>query len=86
MTGHCYSINNHTWPQWEEKLTRAEEVTLVVQVNGKLRDRIMVAPSVTEDEARKLALASPRVKAHLEGKNLTKMIYVPGKLINLVVR
>ena len=65
---------------------REEEITLVVQVNGKLRDRITVPASITEAEAKKLALASKRVKAHLEGKKVIKTIYVPGKLVNLVVR
>ncbi len=86
QTGHCYSIHNHTWPRWEESLTKQEEVTLVVQVNGKLRDRIPVAPSIAEEEAKQLALGSQRVKTHLDGKQVVKIIYVPGKLINIVVR
>ena len=61
-------------------------VTLVIQVNGKLRDRLNVSVSITEDEAKKLALESPKVTPHLEGKQIVKVIYVPGKLINLVVR
>jgi leucyl-tRNA synthetase len=84
--GHEYSIHNQNWPKWDEALAREEEITLVVQVNGKLRDRIMVAASITEAEAKKLAGESKRVKAHLEGKKVVKTIYVPGKLVNLVVR
>jgi leucyl-tRNA synthetase len=85
-TGHEYSIHNQSWPKWDEALAKDEEVTLVVQVNGKLRDRIAVSVSITEAEARQLALESPRVKAHLEGREIVKAIYVPGRLINLVVR
>ncbi len=85
-TGHEYSIHNQRWPSWDEALAKDEEITLVVQVNGKLRDRITVLVSITEDEARKLVLERPRVKAYTEGKEIAKIIYVPGRLINLVVR
>jgi leucyl-tRNA synthetase len=85
-TGHDYSIHNQSWPRWDEELAKDEEITLVIQVNGKLRDRIAVAASVTEAEARQLAQESQRVKAHTEGKELLKTIYVPGRLVNLVVR
>jgi len=57
----------------------------VVQVNGKLRDRIIVPASITEAEARQLAVERQRVKAYLEGKKVLKTIYVPGRLINFVV-
>jgi leucyl-tRNA synthetase len=85
-TGHEYSIHNQQWPKWDEGLAKEEEVTLVVQVNGKLRDRIMVPASITEAEAKEKALGSQKIKAHLEGKEIVKTIYVPGKLVNLVVR
>ena len=85
-TEHEYSIHNQSWPDWDEALARDEEITLVVQVNGKLRDRIMVPASITEAEARQIALERQRVKAYLEGKEITDIIYVPGRLVNLVVR
>jgi leucyl-tRNA synthetase len=85
-TGHQYSIHNQSWPGWNEELAREEEITLVVQVNGKLRDRITVSASVTEDEAKKLALESQKVKPHIEGKNIAHVVYVPGRLVNLVVK
>jgi len=85
-TGHEYSIHNQSWPGWNEELAREEEITLVVQVNGKLRDRIAVSASVTEDEARQLALDSPRVKSYTEGKEIAQVVYVPGRLVNLVVK
>ena len=84
--GYEYSIHNQSWPNWDEGLAEDEEIILVVQVNGKLRDRLVVPVSITEDEAEELALASQRVKAYLEGKELVKTIYVPAKLVNLVVR
>jgi leucyl-tRNA synthetase len=86
QTGHEYSIHNQGWPKWDEGLAKDEEITLVVQVNGKLRDRIAVPASITEAEAKEKALASRKVKVHLEGKKIAKTIYVPGRLVNLVVR
>ncbi len=85
-TGHDYSIHNQSWPTWDEELAKEEEITLVVQVNGKLRDRITVPVSISEDEARQLAKESQRVKSFLGDKEVAKVIYVPGKLVNLVVK
>ncbi len=85
-TGHDYSIHNQSWPKWDEALAKDEEITLVVQVNGKLRDRIAVPVSITEAEAQQLALGRERIKAYLEGREITNIIYVPGRLVNLVVR
>ena len=84
--GHSYSIHNQSWPKWDKELAEDEEITLVVQVNGKLRDRIIVPASTTESEAKQMALGRQRVKAYLKGKEIIKMIYVPGRLVNLVVR
>ena len=85
-TGHTYSIHDQKWPTWNENLVQAEQVTLVIQVNGKLRDRFPVPVSISEEEAKKLAIASPKVKVHIEGKQIVNTVYVPRKLVNLVVR
>ena len=85
-TGYKYSIHNQSWPEWDEELAEDEEITLVVQINGKLRHRLTLPASVTEAEVRKVALNSQKIKAHLDGKKVIKVIYVPKKLINLVVR
>ncbi|MFC1932801.1 leucine--tRNA ligase [Chloroflexota bacterium] len=85
-TGHDYSVHNQSWPQWDEELAEEEEITLVIQVNGKLRDRITVPVSITEAEAKEKAHESERVKTYLKGKTIVKEIYVPGKLVNLVVK
>ncbi|UCH42987.1 MAG: leucine--tRNA ligase [Dehalococcoidales bacterium] len=84
--GNEYSVHNQDWPLWDEELAREDEITLVVQVNGKLRDRIAVPASITEAEAKEQALGSERVKTYLQGKETVKTIYVPGKLVNIVVR
>ncbi|HEY7348885.1 MAG TPA: leucine--tRNA ligase [Ktedonobacterales bacterium] len=82
--GHGGSIHTHPWPSFDEALTQDAVVTVVVQVNGKVRDKLEVAAEASEDEVRLLALASERVKKLLGGKEPEKVIYVPGKLINLV--
>jgi leucyl-tRNA synthetase len=85
-SGRPYSIHNQQWPEWDAALAAEEEITLVVQVNGKLRDRIPVAVDIGEEEAKELALSSEKVRAHLEGKQVQQVIYVPGRLVNVVVR
>ena len=84
-TGHAYSIHNQALPQWDEELARDEEITLVVQVNGRVRDRIQAPASIAEDEARRLALDSPKVQPYLDGSQIKQVIYVPGRLVNVVV-
>ncbi|MDO8614575.1 MAG: leucine--tRNA ligase [Dehalococcoidia bacterium] len=84
--GRPYSVHRQTWPAWDAELAREAEVTLVVQVNGKVRDRIQVAAGIPEGEAKELALASPQVRRYLEGAEIVRVIYVPGKLVNIVVR
>ena len=85
-TGRPYSVHAQTWPAWDPDLARDEEVTLVVQVNGKVRERIQVAADIAEGEAKELALASPLVRRHLEGHDIARIIYVAGKLVNIVVK
>ena len=62
-----------------------EKITLIVQINGKMRDKIEVARDITEEEARQIVLAGEKVKKWLESKKIRKIIFVPGRLINLVV-
>ena len=85
-TGHAYSVHQQSWPRWDAELAADEIITLVVQVNGRLRDRIEVPADIGEDEAKEVALQSERVQPHIAGKDVTKVIYVPGKLVNIVAR
>ncbi len=85
-TGHKYSIHNQPWPKWNEELAKEEEVTLVIQVNGKIRDKVTVPVSITEAEARELALSSERVKTYVKDNNVARVIYVPQRLINIVIK
>ena len=84
-TGRPYSIHNQPLPQWDDELARDEEITLVVQVNGRVRDRIQAPASIAEDEARTLALESHKVQPYLDGSQIKQVIYVPGRLVNVVV-
>ena len=84
--GMGYSVHVQEWPTFDEALTRHETVEVVVQVNGKVRDRLTVEPNITEEDAKALALASERVKEQVEGKSIVKVIFVPGRLLNFVVR
>jgi leucyl-tRNA synthetase len=86
LSGYDYSIHSQPWPQWREDLVKEEEITLVVQVNGKVRDRILAPASTTEVEAVQMALDSERAKPYLEGKQIVNKIYVPGKLVNIVAK
>jgi leucyl-tRNA synthetase len=73
------------WPEADESLLERDTFELVVQVNGKVRDRIEVAVSLSEDELVETAKASPKVQAHVNGKSVRQAIVVPRKLVNLVV-
>ena len=84
--GRPYSVHQQAWPTWDADLAREEEATLVVQVNGKVRDRFQVAADIDEANAREKALASPRVQAHIDQRKVQRVIYVPGKLVNVVVK
>jgi leucyl-tRNA synthetase len=84
--GHPYSIHSQRWPKWDKKLAVDEEVILVVQINGKVRDKLVVSVSITEREAKELALAQERIKTYIEGKSIARTIYVPGKLLNMVLK
>ncbi len=78
------STHSAEWPSFDAEIAKEEQITLVVQVNGKVRDRVMVAADATDDELRELALASERVRAHTAGKEIRKVIVVPGRLVNIV--
>ncbi len=83
--GHKTSIHRELWPICDEKLTREEKFTLVIQVNGKVRDTIEVDAGISEADAKKLALSNEKIKNLLGSREPKKVIYVPKKLVNIVV-
>ena len=82
--GHGYSIHQQAFPAWDDALAAEDEITLVAQVNGRLRDRLNVPADISEADAKAAALGSPRVLAHIEGKPVRNVVYVPGRLVNVV--
>jgi leucyl-tRNA synthetase len=84
VLGNTTSVHLARWPAYDPELTRAERVTCVIQVDGKVRDRIEVEPEVAEEELRDAALASAKVKAALAGRPVARVVVVPPKLVNLV--
>ena len=79
-----YSIHLQQWPKVDEEAAAEDEITLVVQINGKVRDRILVAVDISETDARNAALSSKAIQSALAGKTPRKVIYVPGRLVNIV--
>ena len=84
--GEPYSVHNQPWPQWDEAVAADEVVTLVVQVNGKVRDHLSVPVGISEREAQEMALGSAKVQRYTANKNLVKIVYVPEQVINVVVK
>ncbi len=83
--GHTTSVHLESVLEPSEEALAVDEVTIVVQVNGKIRARIAAAPGISESAAIELALADANVRSQIDGKSIRKQIFVPDKLVNLVV-
>ena len=83
--GQPYSIHLRPWPEADAALAADELITLVVQVNGKVRGKVEVSADIDEPEARHQALALPNVARAADGREPRRVIYVPGRLVNIVV-
>lgn len=86
MMGHEPSVANQSWPTYDEELCREDTMEMVVQINGKLRSRIMMPKSASKDEMIAAAKADEKSKVWLDGKTIVKEIAIPGKLVNFVVK
>ncbi len=80
------SIHDQAWCKWDENLAKSSSITLVVQVNGKVKDKIEVDAEISKEDMEKQALNSEKVKALTDGKTIVKVIVVPKKLVNIVVK
>lgn len=80
-----FSVHQQSWPTYDPALTVEQTITLVIQVNGKVRDRVAVAAGIDDEQARRRALESERVSQYLAGRSPKKVIVVPGRLVNVVV-
>lgn len=78
-----HPLDSQPWPEWDESCLEANEIPLVLQVNGKVRDQVTVSKDASREDLEKLALNNPRVQQFLEGKTVRKVIVVPGKLVNI---
>jgi leucyl-tRNA synthetase len=86
VLGLQYSVHQQRWPSYDESVLAQSEVTLVVQINGKVRDQVVVDAGIARDEAqvRDIVLGLPKIQQHLSGVTVRKIIFVPGKLANIV--
>lgn len=80
------SIHDEKWCEWDENLAKASKITLVVQVNGKVKDKLEADEGLNDEELKNMALSSDKVKELTAGKNIVKVIVVPKKLVNIVVK
>ena len=80
------SIHEQKWLEWDENLAKASSITLVVQINGKVKDKIDVDEGLSQDEMKEVALNSPKVKDLTSGHEIVKVIVVPKKLVNIVIK
>jgi leucyl-tRNA synthetase len=85
VLGHSQSVHRQAWPDYDEALTVEVQVTLMVQVNGKLRDRVMVAVDEADDKVQAAVLAAENVQRHLNGLPIRQVVIVPNRLVNIVV-
>jgi leucyl-tRNA synthetase len=85
MLGHTGGLWKAGWPAFDEALTREDEVEIPVQVNGRLRGKVKTAVGTGAEEVERLAQADAVIAPHLAGKSIVKRIFVPDKLLNLVV-
>jgi leucyl-tRNA synthetase len=76
---------NQKWPSYNAKLIKEENVLLIAQINGKVRDKIEISADITQKEAEKTVLQSEKIKQLLQGKEVKKIIFVPNKLVNIVI-
>jgi leucyl-tRNA synthetase len=79
------SIHNQKWPEYDPKLIEEAKIQLIIQINGRVRDKVEVPINISQEEAEEIVLKREKVKKWIEGKEVKKIIFVPGKLINLVV-
>jgi leucyl-tRNA synthetase len=86
MLGEKGNLLKAPWPKFDAELAKEEELEIPVQINGKLRSRVVVPADATETTVIERALADDKVKAAIAGKQIVKKIYVPGKLVNIVVK
>ena len=84
--GNSPSVSNEKWPEWIEEMTQEKMVTVVCQVNGKIRARMELPADLAKEELEKLVLDQERIKKLIGSKKVAKVVVVPNKLVNIVVK
>ncbi|MCC3145420.1 leucine--tRNA ligase [Halanaerobium sp. Z-7514] len=84
--GYEESIHLASWPEYNQSALEKDEITIVIQINGKVREKINVDADISEEEVKEKVMAEEKVQSYLEGSELIKTIYVPSKLVNLVIK
>jgi leucyl-tRNA synthetase len=79
-------LSTTSWPSYDAEIAKEEDVTIVVQINGKLRNRFSVSKESTEERIKEIAFEDSKIKEHIKGKTIVKTIYVPEKLLNIVIK
>jgi leucyl-tRNA synthetase len=83
--GHKESIFTEKWPEYDSEIIKDEEIDLIIQINGKVRDKIKISADISEEEAKKIAMESEKIKTFVGEKEIKKIIYVRGRLISIVI-
>jgi len=84
--GHESSVQRDSWPQWDDAYLTSDTTTIIVQINGKLRAKLELGKDASEDDVKQAALEHEKVRSHLGGQEPLKVIYVPGRLVNVVAK
>ena len=80
------ALDEEKWPIYKEELTQTDEILIVIQVNGKVRHKIQVDTGISDEELKSLSLNEPRIQEWIQDKDIKKVIIVPKKLVNIVVK
>jgi leucyl-tRNA synthetase len=86
LLGHSGGIAQTRWPAYREDLAREDQIEVIIQINGRLRGKMLVEPGLGQQELIDLAVNDPRISVLLQGKTIEKVIAVPDKLVNIVLR
>ena len=84
--GETGMVEEQAWPEFDARLLVQDEIEMGVQVNGKARATIQISPTADETTAKQLAFADEKIQKHLEGNLIVKIVYVPGRILNIVVK
>ena len=84
--GLAKTMGQWTWPKYKEELTQTDDILIVIQVNGKVRQKISVASGISEDDLKTCSLEDPKIKEWTQDKEIKKVVVIPKKLVNIVVQ